>query len=86
MKWKIVIEIDSNKPTATKLAEAKSKAEEAVLEALNYKVLFIDTIAIPSDKPSPTQRKKCPACNGSGFYDAEESPPCLTCDGTGMVD
>lgn len=46
MKWKIIIEIEGNKPTAKQIANAKSIAEEAVLEALDYKVQFINTKAI----------------------------------------
>ncbi len=26
---------------------------------------------------------KCTACNGSGYYDHDGSPPCSGCDGTG---
>lgn len=29
--------------------------------------------------------KKCPACNGSGRYDAKSSPKCGACNGTGEV-
>jgi hypothetical protein len=28
--------------------------------------------------------KKCMACNGSGKYDSNGSPPCGACDGTGV--
>ena len=27
--------------------------------------------------------KTCTACNGSGYYDHNGSPPCGACDGTG---
>lgn len=27
----------------------------------------------------------CTACNGSGYYDANGSPPCGCCGGTGMM-
>lgn len=27
---------------------------------------------------------KCVACNGSGHYDSNGSPPCGACDGTGV--
>lgn len=27
----------------------------------------------------------CSACNGSGRYDARNSPPCGSCDGSGKV-
>jgi len=27
--------------------------------------------------------EKCGACNGSGYYDNDGSPPCGCCDGTG---
>lgn len=28
--------------------------------------------------------KKCVACNGSGYYDHNDSPACSACDGTGI--
>lgn len=28
---------------------------------------------------------KCGACNGSGYYDHNGSPPCSCCDGTGKT-
>lgn len=46
MKWKIIIEIEGNKPTEKQIADAKTIAEEAVLEILNPKVKFINTRAI----------------------------------------
>jgi len=27
--------------------------------------------------------RKCGACNGSGYYDHNGSPPCVACEGTG---
>ena len=30
-------------------------------------------------------KKKCTACNGSGYYDHNGSPPCGACNGTGKV-
>ncbi len=27
--------------------------------------------------------KECTACNGSGYYDARNSPSCSSCNGTG---
>lgn len=27
----------------------------------------------------------CTACNGSGHYDNDKSPPCACCNGTGKV-
>jgi DnaJ-class molecular chaperone len=27
--------------------------------------------------------RNCTACNGSGYYDSHNSPPCGACDGTG---
>ena len=45
MKWKITIEIEGNKPNTKQIANAKLGAEEAVLEALNYEVQFINTKA-----------------------------------------
>ena len=29
--------------------------------------------------------QKCVACNGSGYYDHNESPKCTSCEGTGKV-
>ncbi|TYO65477.1 hypothetical protein FXV83_16205 [Bradyrhizobium hipponense] len=28
---------------------------------------------------------KCSACNGSGYYDNDGSPPCSACNGRGKV-
>ena len=28
----------------------------------------------------------CLSCNGSGYYDSDDNPPCGACDGTGEVD
>jgi DnaJ-class molecular chaperone len=27
--------------------------------------------------------RKCTACNGSGYYDSDDSPSCDACEGTG---
>lgn len=27
--------------------------------------------------------QECTACNGSGYYDSDDSPECAGCDGTG---
>ena len=45
MKWEIVIKIESDKHTQKQIEIAKSRAEEAILEALSYAVKFIDTKA-----------------------------------------
>lgn len=29
------------------------------------------------------KQRPCGACNGSGYYDHDNSPPCGACDGTG---
>ena len=29
--------------------------------------------------------EKCLACNGSGYYDHNGSPPCWSCEGTGKT-
>ncbi len=29
------------------------------------------------------KERNCSACNGSGYYDSENSPPCSSCNGTG---
>lgn len=29
------------------------------------------------------KQRNCTACNGSGYYDHDGSPPCGACDGTG---
>lgn len=29
------------------------------------------------------KERPCTACNGSGYYDHNNSPPCGACDGTG---
>jgi DnaJ-class molecular chaperone len=29
------------------------------------------------------KQRKCTACNGSGYYDHNGSPPCGACNGTG---
>lgn len=29
--------------------------------------------------------KTCTACNGSGYYDAKDNPPCDACEGTGKA-
>ena len=29
------------------------------------------------------KERPCTACNGSGYYDNDGSPPCGACDGTG---
>jgi hypothetical protein len=29
------------------------------------------------------KQRDCIACNGSGYYDSDGSPPCGACDGTG---
>jgi len=31
------------------------------------------------------KKVKCTACNGSGRYDNDGSPPCGACEGTGKV-
>lgn len=30
-----------------------------------------------------SDQKGCSACNGSGYYDTDGSPPCSCCSGTG---
>jgi len=30
-------------------------------------------------------KKKCGACDGSGYYDAKGSPKCASCNGTGLA-
>ena len=46
MKYKILVEIEGTKPTPIQLANVKCNAEEAILEAINYKATFINTIVV----------------------------------------
>ena len=39
--------------------------------------------AIQIGKQIEEKKFKCPACNGSGYYDAKGSPKCEACRGTG---
>jgi DnaJ-class molecular chaperone len=39
---------------------------------------------VSSHQAPQKPKQKCYACNGSGYYDSNGSPPCGACDGTGL--
>lgn len=48
MRYNIIIEIEGKKPTPSQLANAVTLAEETVLEAIDYKVSFINSYSMKS--------------------------------------
>lgn len=55
---------------------------EIMLEA-NTTGMYNLAIIVPRRR-STNHRKACTACNGSGYYDSDDSPKCGACNGTGI--
>lgn len=69
-------------------AESKEEAWDKAINISNEEDLDISTADFIEGDPifiKETVSTKCIACNGSGYYDSTGSPPCGSCDGSGIT-